>query len=72
MPIEQDELHQLLAKAFPDASIECKDLADDNDHWQVNIHSSLFAGKTRIEQHKMVQQVVKEYDIHALAIKTSY
>ena len=70
MPISRDELHHALTHAFPDATIELTDLAGDNDHWQAAIQSRAFNGKTRIAQHKMVQEAVKEHNIHALAIRT--
>ena len=70
MPIQKNELETALAITFPDSTIVCTDLAGDNDHWQVTITSSAFTGKPRIAQHKMVQESVKTYDIHALAITT--
>ena len=70
MPIEYSELEETLKSAFPDGQIVITDLAGDNDHWQVEIRSSLFEGKSRIQQHKIVQEAVSEKDIHALSIKT--
>lgn len=70
MPIHYDTLLATLRAAFADAQIECTDLAGDNDHWQVSITSSAFVGKSRIEQHKLVQHAVRMHDIHALSIKT--
>jgi stress-induced morphogen len=71
MPISRDELATLIEQAFPESTIEYTDLAGDNDHWQVSICSKAFIGKSRIEQHKMVQQATASHNIHALAIKTS-
>lgn len=71
MPISHDDLVALVQKSFPDAEVAAKDLAGDNDHWQVEVKSQAFAGKSRIEQHRMVQAAVSGRDIHALSIKTS-
>ncbi len=71
MPIEKEILQAKLEEAFPGAEIALNDLAGDNDHWQASVKSDLFKGKTRIAQHRMVFDAVKEYNIHALSIKTS-
>jgi stress-induced morphogen len=70
MPITENDLRAKLKARFPDAAIEVKDLAGDNDHWQVTITSGAFAGQTRIAQHRLVQEAVQGHDIHALSIKT--
>ncbi len=70
MPIREQDLHARLESAFPDATIAIRDLAGDNDHWEVTIVSPVFAGKTRIAQHRLVQDAVAGEDIHALSIKT--
>ena len=64
------ETHQ---RALPDASIEIQDLAGDNNHYSATITSAKFAGKSKIEQHKMVYDSLKGKmgnELHALAIKT--
>lgn len=70
MPIERNQLEALLQQYFPDAEIVLEDLAGDDDHWSVTVTSPAFAGKNRLAQHRMVQEAVAGYDIHALAIKT--
>ncbi len=70
MPIEHEKLESLLKARFPTADVMIEDLAGDNDHYSATIISDEFEGKSRIEQHKMVQDAVKNEDIHALAIKT--
>ena len=55
------------------SSIEIKDLMGDNNHYSATITSSQFAGKNKIEQHKMVYNSLKGKmgnELHALAIKT--
>ena len=71
MPISGIDLENALKKKIPGAQIGCRNLAGDRDHWEVSIVDPVFAGRTRIQQHKMVQKAVGEHDIHALSIKTA-
>lgn len=73
MAMSQDKLRSYLIKAFPDAIIDIKDLAGDNDHFAATITSSAFEGKTRIQQHQMVFAALNGHmgkALHALALKT--
>ena len=67
------EIEELIKEAFPDASVEIQDLAGDGNHYSATVISSQFAGKTKIEQHKMVYNSLKGKmgnELHALALKT--
>ena len=67
------EIEQLIKEAMPDAIIEIQDLAGDGNHYSATITSAKFAGKSKIEQHKMVYNSLKGKmgnELHALAIKT--
>ena len=73
MSMSRDTLEGLLSDAFPNADITLTDLAGDNDHWQAEIISEDFRGKTRIAQHQMVYAALKGKmggELHALALKT--
>jgi stress-induced morphogen len=73
MPITSSELHSLIRSKFPDADITITDLAGDNDHYQVKIISSIFKGKTRVMQHRMVNEALKGTvgeTLHAMALIT--
>ena len=73
MAMDLKEIERLIKEALPDALIEIQDLAGDSNHYSAVITSSLFAGKSRIEQHKMVYNSLKGKmgnELHALAIKT--
>lgn len=73
MSMSRDTLEGLLSDAFPDADITLTDLAGDNDHWQAEIVTEDFRGKTRIAQHQMVYAALKGKmggELHALALKT--
>ena len=73
MAMDLKEIEKYIKEAMPDASIEIQDLAGDGNHYSVTVTSSLFAGKSKIEQHKMVYSSLKGKmgnELHALAIKT--
>jgi stress-induced morphogen len=58
MPMPAAEIERLIKATFPDASIELKDLAGDNDHWAAHIVSAAFSGKSRVQQHQMVYEAL--------------
>ena len=73
MAMDLKEIERHIKEALPDASIEIQDLAGDNNHYSAIITSAKFAGKSKIEQHKMVYDSLKGKmgnELHALAIKT--
>jgi stress-induced morphogen len=72
--ISPDEIKETLAKALPVTLIETQDLTGGGDHWQLIIVSPAFEGKGLIDQHRMVNEALKEpmadQRIHALSLKT--
>ena len=73
MAMDLKEIESLIKKGLPDAKVEIQDLAGDGNHYSATISSSKFAGKTKIEQHKMVYNSLEGKmgnELHALAIKT--
>ena len=73
MAMNLKEIENHIKEALPDAVIESQDLAGDGNHYSATITSSKFAGKNKIEQHKMVYNSLKGKmgnELHALAIKT--
>ena len=73
MAMNLKELENLIKEAFPDATVEIQDLAGDENHYSATVISSQFAGKSKIEQHKMVYNSLKGKmgnQLHALALKT--
>jgi len=73
MAMDLIEIENLVKEAIPDAVIDIQDLAGDNNHYSATIISSLFKGKSKIEQHKLVYNALKGKmgnELHALAIKT--
>ena len=72
--ITPEEIRATLDKALPGSTIEMQDLTGGGDHWQLFIVSPAFEGKGLVEQHRMVNDALKEemgdQRIHALALKT--
>ena len=73
MAMDRSTLESFLREAFPDAHITLTDLAGDNDHWQAEIISEQFRGKSRVAQHQLVYAALRGRmggDLHALALAT--
>jgi stress-induced morphogen len=73
MAMTRETLEGFLRGAFPEADITLTDLAGDDNHWQAEIVSPQFEGKTRVAQHQMVYAALKGTmggELHALALKT--
>ena len=72
MPAAQIEA--LIKEAIPDAEVEIVALVDDGDHYQAKVASASFAGKSRVQQHKMVYDALGGRmggELHALQLSTS-
>ena len=54
MPMAAEEIETMIKDALPGAQVEMRDLAGDNDHWAATVTAPQFAGKNRVQQHKMV------------------
>ncbi|HEX4177344.1 MAG TPA: BolA family transcriptional regulator [Rhizomicrobium sp.] len=73
MGMKGSEIEAYIRAAFPDAEIEMKDLAGDDNHWSATIRSSAFIGKSRVAQHQMVYAALKGNMggvLHALQLQT--
>ena len=73
MPVNLTEIENLIKEAIPDAVIDIQDLVGDGNHYSATIISSIFKGKSKIEQHKIVYKSLKGKmgnELHALAIST--
>ena len=73
MAMDLKEIEKYIKEAMPDATVEIQDLAGDGNHYSATVTSLQFAGKSKIEQHKMVYNSLKGRmgnELHALAIKT--
>ena len=66
-----DEVKQRIEAAIPGASAEVT--SPDDVHFSARVRAAAFAGKSRIEQHRMVYDVFGGElggAIHALSLKT--
>ena len=72
--ITPEEIKQTLSDALPVTLVETQDLTGGGDHWQLIIVSPIFEGKGLLEQHRIINEALKEpladQRIHALALKT--
>lgn len=66
------EIKKLIEIGLPDATVEV--FCDDGQHFDARIVSPSFAGRTLIQQHRMVYDTLGnsfEGALHALSLKTS-
>ncbi|MDG4574940.1 MAG: BolA family transcriptional regulator [Defluviicoccus sp.] len=74
MPMDAHEIEDLIRQALPDAQVTIEDLRGDGDHYAALVVSSAFAGKTRVQQHKMVFDALGGRMggiLHALSLQTA-
>jgi stress-induced morphogen len=74
MPMAAADIERMIKARFPDAEIELKDLAGDNDHWAAHVTSAAFKGKSRVQQHQMVYDALGGRMggvLHALQLTTA-
>jgi stress-induced morphogen len=73
MSLKIEEIKKMIQEAIPDAEINIQDTAGDENHYSATIKSKTFAGKSKIEQHKLVYKALKGKmgnELHALALNT--
>lgn len=73
MPMSRQDIETAIAAALPGAQVELRDLAGDDDHWAVTVAAPQFAGKSRVEQHKLVYAALGGRmggELHALQVTT--
>ena len=73
MGMKVEEIRSLILKSIPDAEIEIKDLAGDDNHYAATIKSKIFQGKTKVQQHKLVYDALEGKMggvLHALSLNT--
>jgi stress-induced morphogen len=72
MPTAQD-LQRRIEAAIPGARAAVQDTTGGGDHFSATVVSAAFAGRSRIEQHRLIYDVFGDEiggAIHALALKT--
>lgn len=67
------EIKQRIEASIPGAKADVEDYTGGGDHFRATVTSQAFAGRSRIEQHKLVYGVFGDEiggPIHALSLKT--
>ncbi|MGX7953718.1 BolA family protein [Tsuneonella sp. HG249] len=68
------DIESLIRAALPDATVEIRDLAGDGDHYAAHVVSGAFAGRSRVQQHKLVYDALGGRmggELHALQLTTA-
>jgi stress-induced morphogen len=74
MAMDAHDIERLIKAALPDAEVQIRDLAGDGDHYAAHVVSASFAGKSRVQQHKLVYDALQGRmgdALHALALTTA-
>jgi stress-induced morphogen len=73
-PMTAEQMRERLLQNYPESKVEVYDLTGTQDHWEVYVESTKFAGLSRIQQHQHVMGCfgpeLKTGEVHALSIKT--
>lgn len=70
---EANEIQQRIEQGIPGSHAVVEDTVGDGNHWRVIVTAPQFVGLSRIDQHKLVNDVFEGElggRIHALSIKT--
>ena len=76
MPIQAQEIEDLIRAEFPDAKVTITDLAGDGNHYAAEVVDAAFKGMNRVQQQRAVYAALKgkmdgpNGDLHALALTT--
>jgi stress-induced morphogen len=68
-----EEIKQRIEAAIPGSQAEVEDYTGGGDHFRASVSAQAFAGRSRIEQHRMVYEIFGTEiggAIHALSLKT--
>ncbi|OWJ78762.1 MULTISPECIES: BolA/IbaG family iron-sulfur metabolism protein [Haematobacter] len=76
MPMEAQDIENLLRETFPEARIAITDLAGDGNHFAAEVIDESFRGLNRVQQQRAVYAALKgrmdgaHGELHALALTT--
>ena len=72
--IDSEGVVALIRAQMPDADVRVTDLTGTMDHYDIRVRSNAFAGKSLLDQHRMVYSALEaarqDGRIHALQLKT--
>ena len=68
-----EEIRRCIEAALPDARVRVADTTGGGDHFDVAVSAAAFAGKTMVEQHRLVYGALSGLmpQIHALSLHTT-
>ena len=69
--MDKNQIKQLIEAGLPGAQVQV--MGDDGQHFEAEVVSAEFAGKTPVAQHRMVYATLGERmgrEIHALKLRT--
>lgn len=70
--MENSRVEELIKAGLPDAQVK---VSGDGRHFEVEVISPAFEGKSLIQRHRLVMETVKEQvasdELHALSIKSA-
>ena len=71
----EEHIRERILGALPEAPrCRCSDTTGTGDHFEARVVSPAFAGKSMVQQHKLVYAAVQDWlrtgELHALALKT--
>jgi len=74
--LNTEQVRELVAERIPDATVVVRDMTGTSDHFEIHVASPAFAGRSLLEQHRMVHDALDEHfgdgkPIHAIKIRTS-
>lgn len=73
MPMQANDIAQLIRDGIDGAEVEIIDLAGDGDHYKAVVVAEAFRGLPRVKQHQMVYAALQGRmggELHALALET--
>lgn len=74
MAADLDEIRGLISDALPGAEVEVVDETGGGDHLRATVRAPQFAGRSRVEQHRLVKAAVQKRmddgSIHAFSVQT--
>lgn len=72
--LDPERIRERIVGALPGAEVQIRDSTGTGDHFEAQVVSDAFAGKTLVQQHKLVYASVQDWldsgELHALALKT--
>lgn len=74
MAMTAEQIEGMIKAALPGAEVTIRDLAGDGDHYAAHVVSGEFAGKSRVQQHKLVYGALGGRmggELHALQVTTA-